>query len=540
MNPKADIESGIPQMHRASRKSAMPHWIRAVADPRWNVLPYSLRVAGLLLTFALVWSVVLIFGSYTPPSDNIEQMLWVQSLQWGYHKHPPFPTWLYWLPAHFFGNRPATTYALAALVNLTSLVLFWSLIRQLRGSTYALIALLAALCITYYNGRFTTYNHNTVLMLASTASAVLSWHACRTGRMGWWIALGGVLGLGMLTKYQIAISAFCVAAFWLSQRGWKDVGQRRGLLLAALLALMLFVPHLEWLRAHDFGPVGYALDSSLGASLTGTERIADVSNWLADQLLNRALLAWVLLFLLYRWHKAAPSFKATAEHAEHRARTRDSARVFILCWGLLPLVFMALVGLSAGSHLHLPWGTAFLLFAVPAAMEMTHASAHWERMSSSKATWIFVALQVVLVSASLLTSHLGPAPLRDSQWRSFNTAELANQLAPALRGRLGNSKLVAIAGPEVLAGALSFQLPNRPPVIIDGRLDQSPWIEPTTLAMGPILHIEVGSSMVGGTSVGGKYPDIWWRISWPEKSNPDVRLVDAGATVQHQNAYATQ
>jgi hypothetical protein len=540
MNPKTEIESGTPRMHHVKRRPAMPSWVRAAAHTRWNVSPYSLRIAALLLIFALLWSVVLTLGSVTPPSDNIEQMLWVQSLQWGYHKHPPFPTWLYWLPAHFFGNRPATTYALAAVVNLSSLVLFWSLMRQLRGSTYALIGLLAALCITYYNGRFTTYNHNTVLMLASTASAVLCWHACRTGHTGWWIALGGVLGLGMLTKYQIAISAFCVAAFWLSQRGWKDVGQRRGLLLAALLASLLFVPHLEWLRAHDFGPVDYALDSSLGASLTGTERIADVSNWLADQLLNRALLAWVLLFLLYRWHKAVPLSEATAKHREHRSGKPDSARVFLLCWGLLPLVFMALVGLSAGSHLHLPWGTAFLLFAVPAAMEMKQCSAHWDHMSSSKATRIFVALQVVLVSASLLTSHLGPAPLRDSQWRSFDTADLAHQLAPELHGQLGKEKLVAISGPEVLAGALSFQLSNRPPVIIDGRLDQSPWIEPTSLAMGPILHIDVGSSMAGGTSVGGKYPDIWWRISWPEKSNPDVRLVDSGPTVLHQNAIAVQ
>jgi hypothetical protein len=46
---------------------------------------------------------------------------------------------------------------------------------RLRGPTHAGVALLAALCITYYNGRLHYYNHNILLLLLSSASAWLCW-----------------------------------------------------------------------------------------------------------------------------------------------------------------------------------------------------------------------------------------------------------------------------------------------------------------------------------------------------------------------------
>lgn len=234
----------------------------------WQTRRPSIQLTWLVPLFALVWMTSLAMTSASPPADNIEQMLWVQSLQWGYHKHPPLPTWLFWVPAHLFGNEVITTYMAAALTNLASIALFWQLMRRLRGPRFAFITVLAVLCISYYNARFTTYNHNTVLMLLSTACAALCWQSCTTGKLRWWIALGVALGLGLLTKYQIAVTMASVFAFWLTQGGWKRLALRRGLLVASLIALLMFVPHVQWLRDHDFGPIGYAIDSSLGARLT--------------------------------------------------------------------------------------------------------------------------------------------------------------------------------------------------------------------------------------------------------------------------------
>ncbi|MBL8338639.1 MAG: glycosyltransferase family 39 protein, partial [Rhodoferax sp.] len=358
-----------------------------------------MQVAVLLLGFTIAWSLAILLTSLSPPTDNIEQLNWVHRLDWGYYKHPPLPTWLLWLPTQLLGATAATSHAMGIGTNLVSLGLFWWLLKRLRGAHHATLALLAVLCITYYNNRLPVYNHNTVLMLVSTACAALTWKAMHGDRIRWWLALGLALGLGALTKYQIGVTATSVLAFWLAQRGWRNPAQRRGLLLAVLLALLVFAPHLQWLRTHDFGPVAYALDSSLGARLAPDERVLDAGNWLADQLLNRSLASWVLLMLCAR---AAIRCRAAPRPAP------DAARQLLWCWGLVPLAFMPVVGLAAGSRLHMPWGTPFLLFAIPAVMELLRPRCTWDRVPLRPALGWFILLQAALLLASLLSSPKGP------------------------------------------------------------------------------------------------------------------------------------
>ena len=86
-----------------------------------------------------------------------------------------------------------------------------------------------------------------------------------------------------------------VLVFWLQQRGWRDARQRVGLLFATSIVMLIFVPHLLWLRTHDFGPVEYSMQSSLGAHLGMATRWADALHWDVDQLLDRALPAWLVI-----------------------------------------------------------------------------------------------------------------------------------------------------------------------------------------------------------------------------------------------------
>lgn len=432
--------------------SNRPTWHLPRAFGRFAQSP--LWLASVLALFALAWVAMRVATSASPPADNIEQMVWVQSLQWGYYKHPPFPTWLYWVAARIFGSGPSTSYLVATMLNLSSLTIFWLLVCRLRGRRFAQIALLAALGITYYNARFTTLNHNTVLMLVSAVCAALCWKACTDSRLRWWLALGVALGVGLLTKYQIAVTMACVLVFWLSQRGWRDGRQRRGLLAAALIALIMFVPHLQWLRSHDFGPIGYAMDSALGAALTPGARLLDVANWLADQLLNRALAAWLLLIAVAWWHGR----RSDAPRAAAGVPAGNAQRAFLLSWGLL-------LGLG------------------------------------------------------YLTSYRGPAAMRDTHWRNFDSPALARQLEPALREALQGQAVAFVAGPQNLAGALALQLPERPAVVIDGPLERNPWIDPIRLAAGPTLHIGDGPPPTGATTMGGAFAPLWWRLVHPTPAN---------------------
>lgn len=490
----------------ASRRSPLAD--RAGTIDRWTV------VIGMLL-FAIVWLSQLAFTSLSPPVDDLEQLTWVRSLEWGYYKHPPLPTWLLWLPIRVFGWSAWTVYVMGAATTLAAFGIYWRLLARMRGEHYAFVALLAAACITYYNGRLNYYNHNVVLLLASTACAALTWRAFATQRLRWWAALGLSVGLGALAKYQVTVTVCSVLAFAAQQRAWRDPIHRRGLLLAGIIALIVFAPHVGWLTSHDFGPVRYALSSSLAANFAAKVRAAESMHWLIDQLLNRALPALLLLLSVARLASrpgggvASPLQRAPrVEHAR--------ARALLLAWAGVPLLFMPLVGVAAGADLQLHWGTPFLLFAVPAAMELA-PRVPWFRAEPRAVLGAFLVIQALLLTLSYLTSPLGPRALRDNHWRNVDSQGVADALAVRARAALGGPVRV-IAGPASMAGAIALRLPERPVVLIDGRADRSPWVGPELLAACGAVELGETSNLTGGVAVGPALAGWSWRVLPPTAS----------------------
>ena len=472
----------------------------------WIVSPKAV-VLGMLL-FALVWLWHLDFTSLSPPVDVLEQLTWVRSLEWGYYKHPPLPTWLLWLPVKVFGWAAWTVYATGAATTLAALAIYWRLMARLRGESHALVALLAAACITYYNGRLYYYNHNVVLLLASTACAALTWQAFEARQLRWWLALGLAIGLGALAKYQIVVTACSVLAFALHQRAWRDGFHRRGLLLASLVALVTFTPHIAWLHTHDFGPVGYVLHSSLAAHFGAVTRVVEAAHWLVDQIFNRALPALLLLL----WVAASARRRPRVVNVPGPMPLDEPARAraLLFAWGVVPLIFMPLVGVVAGADLQLHWGSPFLLFAVPATMELLAPRVAWQRVEARTLVGAFLSIQLLLLTISHLTSPRGPRGLHDGPWRNTDSQGIAAALAAPARAALGGPIRV-IAGPASLAGAIALELAEHPLVLIDGRFDRSPWVAANLVLDCGAIELAPSARMPSGTAFGSVLPGWSWR-----------------------------
>jgi 4-amino-4-deoxy-L-arabinose transferase-like glycosyltransferase len=474
----------------------------------------GLEVAIGLVLFAAVWLSLLAFTSLSPPVDDIEQLTWVRSLEWGYYKHPPLPTWLIWLPVKLFGLHAWTAYGMGAVLTLGALAIMWRLLVTLRGPAYAGLALMAALCITYYNGRLNYYNHDIVLMFIATASAALCWQAFATRHLRWWLALGVAIGLGMLSKYQIAVTVASVLAFALQQRAWRDPAHRVGLLCAILVALLMFAPHIEWLRGHNFGPIEYAEDTSVGIGLGALARFQNSLGWLVDQLLNRGVPAFALL-LVAALQLRKLNRMTLAEPLTHAAMHRDPAKALIYAWGLLPLCFMPLVGVATGAELPAHWGTPFLLFAVPAAMELAPPR-FWDRADMSKVLCAFVVIQALVMARDYVTSPHGIAVLANNHWRNFSSQEFEQSIADAARGQLRGPVRIVI-GEKQMAETLALQLPERPLVLIDGRFDISPWLARDAVERCGAVELGPAATLQGGVPVGPLLPAVSWRVLMPQQ-----------------------
>ena len=487
---------------------------RGLKDTLHAIRPRAWQVVLGMIAFAAPWLWLLERSTLAPPTDNIEQLTWVRSLEWGYYKHPPLPTWLLWPFVQALGWSAWTTYVLGALCTLGGFFIYWRMLRGMRGGAYALVALLAGLCVTFYNGRLHFYNHEIPLITFVAGAAAACWRAWQTRKIVWWVALGLCLGLGALSKYQAAVAALCVFVFWLSQRGWRDPMQVFGLQVAALTALAVFFPHLYWLIEHNFEPLGYAMSSSLGADLSWGARSREVGRWWGDQILNRALPAWALLAALWlvtrRLRPAAPQVAASDV-------APDAARALLLAFGLVPLLFVSMMALVSGAHVQLHWGTPYLLFVVPAALELAGGGAWTRRVPPRAALVAFLVVQAALMLRMALVAPTGGAIARKpDDWRYFDSRALAEALhAPAMRALGGPVRLVS--GPPAEAGALALRLPERPLVLIKGEPRFSPWV-PADLASrcGALELKRAPARPEGFEPVAAEFRNLYWRVRRPD------------------------
>ena len=457
-------------------------------------------VMVLACLFGILWVWHLMSVALSAPMDNVEQLVWSHSLEWGYHKHPPFPTWLLALPARLTGYSAMTTAVLGSICTLISTLIFWNLIRQIWGRPSAYIALLAGLCITFYNGRLNYYNHNTVLMLCVGLSAYCWWMVLTTGRTRWWIALGASAGLGMLSKYQYLLVLAPSAVFIWSLKPWRNRQHLEGMAWAILAAAMLWAPHLLWLMQQDLAdsPIRYALKTSRPEFLQNGLSISTSLHsglWLIDLLLNRCLPALLLLLGL----------KALSEpvRAESFAPTSPiSGNRFLWLWGGLPVLCITLLGLLAGMDLQMQWGTAFAIWIVPPLMMLLGMHQRW---ICAPLTWLalglFALIQTLLLLQSYHTSASGCcASTAPHRWRLFDSQALAGELDASARQAVGGTFKI-IVGPTIVAGAVSLVLPDKPKVLIDHNLKISPWIDPQELHFSGVVEL------------------------WPPNTGPDDRTI---------------
>lgn len=135
----------------------------------------------------------------------------------------------------------------AATVYLTGLMA-----RELGGGRYAqALAALAALAAPVYLAIDHIFTMNAFDVLLWTG-AVYLWILClRNGTAGRWILLGALLGLGLLNKIGVLwLGAGILVALLLTPD--RKLLLSRGPWVAALVALLLFLPHLLWQIAHGW------------------------------------------------------------------------------------------------------------------------------------------------------------------------------------------------------------------------------------------------------------------------------------------------
>jgi hypothetical protein len=299
------------------------------ASPLPSRVPWVLPV----LVLGTVALHLLCASNYGYFRDELYFIACGQRLAWGYVDQPPFIAVVARLATALFGDSLVGLRLLPALAAGGLVALTGWLTRRLGGGTYALALSGVAVALAPI---FLAFGH----LLTMNAFEPLFWLGCaallvemvRTGEQRLWIAVGGVVGVGVLNKHSMAFFTLCLA-LGLVLTPQRRLMRSRWLALGVVLATLLVLPHVLWQLRHDWpmfellrnGQLYKNAPFALGEFLSGQVLLLHplfVPLWLAGLgfLLfaqaarpYRALgLGFVLLFGLYILLKAKSYYMAPA------------------------------------------------------------------------------------------------------------------------------------------------------------------------------------------------------------------------------------
>jgi 4-amino-4-deoxy-L-arabinose transferase-like glycosyltransferase len=459
-----------------------------------------------------LWALLMAATHPAQFSDSIEQYNWAHSLEWGYWKHPPLATWMMRGAITVLGVSHWTAPLLALACHLATVWLLWQLARALLSEEAASLAIILWPLNHALMWRAEVYNHNTVLILLSSAIAWAALRAWRSGALRDWLLLGLAAGLGMLAKYQAAVTVLGAVVALAACGAMRERRARLGLLAAAVVGLLVFLPHLVWAEQHNWPALRYLDDSA--PVLPGAARVPAILRFFGSQL---ALLITMLVAAAAArfWPAAAPA----------GAPQPADARVAPWMFGLvaLPLFAVAATVLAGGHTPQRMWGvhtTHFLPLWLAWAVERA-------RPGARAALHAGIAGAVLVIGHAAYAVHEFREPLKTL--RSIDRDVPAEQLAQAALAdwrRATSCPLRFVVGAPFPAGLASVYSGTWVPVLEEWDFAKSPWVPSAQFYESGALELrgpqrqarvapDVKSIEVPTPVKYGEPTVIWWRVHPP-------------------------
>jgi 4-amino-4-deoxy-L-arabinose transferase-like glycosyltransferase len=189
-------------------------------------------------------------------------LAWATAPDWGYFDHPPGVAWIAATGLLSWGSLLAGrlgSLAVAALAfPFAAGLLVRSGITERRGYLAGLLLLTFNFC-ALAAGTLTT--PDAALVTAWSAALHEAATALR-GRRTRWISAGLATGLGLLAKYNMVLIGPAFA--WALWRGDRRALRTPWPWLGAIVAGVVFAPHLAWNAQHEWVPIRFQLHRGFG------------------------------------------------------------------------------------------------------------------------------------------------------------------------------------------------------------------------------------------------------------------------------------
>ncbi len=338
---------------------------------------------GILLMLAVARVLLHTFlnGQYGFHRDELGMFDNARYLDWGYVEYPPLAPWLMRFELALFGPSLVGLRLLPAIAQAGVMVLAGLMAKELGGRRFAQV--LAAVAAGIVPGSLMIgglFQYTSLDYFWFVLIAYLVIRLCKSGDPRWWLAIGAVIGLGMMTKYTMA---FYVAGIVLAV---LLTSTRRHLLSPWLwggvaLALLIVTPNMIWQANHNFVSLDF-LQSIHARDI----RIGRADTFWLEQLILCANIVTVPLWL------AGLYFYALA---------RDGARYRMLFWMFAVPVALLYALSSRGYYTATAYPMLLAAGAVMVEKWLEKLSGRWQRVAIV-VTWSALAVGGIVFGALVL------------------------------------------------------------------------------------------------------------------------------------------
>ena len=270
----------------------------------------------------------------------------------GYLDHPPMVAWMIWLSTAIFGRNEIAV-RLPALVSWVVAVFFiFKLTVNLfdRESAYRSTILLATLPIYFAVGCLMT--PDAPVYAAWAGGLYFFERALLARKRGAWLGVGLCLGLGMISKYTIALLVPSALLFVLADRDSRRWLLRPEPYAAAVLSLAIFSPVLIWNAQHDWASFVFQ----------GPRRWSGGIHFSTHLVLGGALVLLTPIGLVNAINAIWPGQKYSVKEVSEKA-TETRRKLFMLSFSLVPLAVFLIHSLRSAPKLN--WTGPIWLVLIP-------------------------------------------------------------------------------------------------------------------------------------------------------------------------------
>ena len=269
-------------------------------------------VAIAVLAHALMWVVVPAFflGNLYP--DTITAAYWGRDFAFGYFQHPPMTSWVIDLGIAISRFPIFSLLVTAQITTVISAYFVWKTARLYATDSTASIAVMLYLVSPAATVFAVILNHNSMLAPFWAASMFFSLRYFECGRSRDALTLGLVVGLAIVTKYEIAFLIIAILVLAILVPRFRHVFVRPASYVAAAIAFLIFAPNLYWLYQNGWLALGHASGVHKVDSMAMLGR--DIGKILVG-LSVLYLLPALLLYLMWRVRAAVSPRALSPRHA---------------------------------------------------------------------------------------------------------------------------------------------------------------------------------------------------------------------------------